>query len=439
MKAASIVRISIAVCAAPIMVACTSLTDIDAPGVVQPPSVDNAVGAAARFAGASRLFTTALVAQSGSIVAVGLLTDELISGNLPGNLGFIEIDQRRLPESYTQGGGYSALQTARVNLASASQALQQFLPTPPSRIGQALAYTGYVELVLGETFCAGVPFSSIVNGVETLGQPTTNAEVFARALLHFDSAAVFAVDSARVLNLIRLGKGRTLLGLGRYAEAAVAVAAVPTSYVYNLDISSTVTTQTNAIFSYMSGGGGGGVGDRDGGNGLNFRTAGDPRVPSAFAIRGLDNVTDIYRFTTYNSTAANVPLARGTEARLIEAEAALQANNNDAATTGTGWLGLLNTLRATAITPALPALADPGSYDARVDLLFRERAFWTYLTGQRLGSLRRLVRQYNRPANTVFPTGTYKDGLPFGADMTLPMGSNDGQNPFFKGCTNRDA
>ena len=84
-------------------------------------------------------------------------------------------------------------------------------------------------------------------------------------------------------------------------------------------------------------------------------------------------------------------------------------------------------------------LADPGSYPARVSLLFRERAFWLFLTGHRLGDMRRLVRQYGRPANTVFPTGTYKDGLPYGNDVNFPIGTNDGQNPYFKGCTNRDA
>ena len=78
-------------------------------------------------------------------------------------------------------------------------------------------------------------------------------------------------------------------------------------------------------------------------------------------------------------------LTTGAEARLIEAEAALASG--DVAT----WLGKLNTLRATAITPAMSPLTDPGSTDARVDLLFRERAFWLFLTGHRFGDLRRLM------------------------------------------------
>jgi starch-binding outer membrane protein, SusD/RagB family len=418
---------------------CSSLTDIDAPGVVQPDAVDNPVGAVARYAGATRLFVTALAGQVGTITSVGLITDELVSGNQPNNAGGIEPDQRRLPETYTQFSGYQGLHAARVNLAAAADALKKFAPTPASRIGQMLALTGYVELSLGENFCAGVPFSTVTPEGEQYGQPTTTAEVFGRALAHFDSAATFAADSARVLNMVRVGRGRTLLDLGRYADAAAAVAAVPTSFVYTLDISTTVATQNNALFNIMNSANGAGVGDREGINGLNFRTAADPRVPTVFFRRAADNVTDLYRFTPISSTASPIALATGVEARLIEAEAALQANRNDASPAGPGWLGILNTLRATAITPGLPALADPGSFDARVNLLFRERAFWMYLTGHRLGDMRRLVKQYGRPTESVFPTGTYKDGLPYGPHVNFPLGTSDGQNPFFRGCTDRAA
>ncbi|MBA3405368.1 MAG: hypothetical protein H0U13_11905 [Gemmatimonadaceae bacterium] len=37
----------------------------------------------------------------------------------------------------------------------------------------------------------------------------------------------------------------------------------------------------------------------------------------------------------------------------------------------------------------LPPLVDPGTADARINLLFREKAFWTFSRGQRLGDLHR--------------------------------------------------
>jgi hypothetical protein len=123
-------------------------------------------------------------------------------------------------------------------------------------------------------------------------------------------------------------------------------------------------------------------------------------------------------------------LASGIEARLIEAEAALQVGNNNAA------MQAINTLRQSA---GLPALATPGTAAARVDLLFRERGFWLYLTGHRLGDLRRLVRQYGRPEASVFPTGDYHKGGAYGSDVNFPVSSDERNNPNFEACLDRNA
>ena len=136
------------------------------------------------------------------------------------------------------------------------------------------------------------------------------------------------------------------------------------------------------------------------------------------------------------TTGAATPtvLANGTEARLIEAEATLRAG--DAAT----WLSTLNGLRATQISPALAPLVDPGTANARIDLQFRERAFWLFATGHRLGDLRRLVRQYGRPTETVFPTGAYRAGRVCGPDVNIAMPNvSETRNPNYKGCLDRNA
>ena len=129
------------------------------------------------------------------------------------------------------------------------------------------------------------------------------------------------------------------------------------------------------------------------------------------------------------------------EARLIQAEAALQAAPDDTSSQATGWLGIRNHLRETAITPALPDTTDPGSFDARVDLLFRERALWLFLTGHRLGDLRRLIRQYGRDQSTVFPVGPYDAGSgTFGTDVNAPIPPDERKyNPRFTGCMGRGA
>src|SRR5262249_10319369 len=163
-----------------------------------------------------------------------------------------------------------------------------------------------------------------------------------------------------------VGRARTLLDLGRYAEAAAAVSGVPTSYQLDVEFSTAISGQQNNVFSIINTNRYKTVADRDGGVGLNFRSANDPRVVTVRGGTGTDGVNPVFQFSKFTSLGSPITLASGIEARLIESEAALQANRNDASPTGSGWLGILNSLRATSISPALTQLTDPGSFDARV-------------------------------------------------------------------------
>src|SRR5207237_1824623 len=99
----------------------------------------------------------------------------------------------------------------------------------------------------------------------------------------------------------------------------------------------------------------------------------------------------------------------------------------------------------TVTSPVMPALADPGpgpnanGHDARVDLLFREWAFWTFSRGQRLENLRRLVRYYGYPSTSVYPEGVHYRGGTYGTDLQLPAPQAEQNNPNFKGCLDRNA
>ena len=57
-----------------------------------------------------------------------------------------------------------------------------------------------------------------------------------------------------------------------------------------------------------------------------------------------------------------------------------------------------------------------------------------YFTSHRVGDLRRLVRQYNRAPNTVWPTGNYFKGGVYGTDQNLPPSQAERNNPDYKGC-----
>ncbi|MDB4916114.1 MAG: hypothetical protein JWM95_3758, partial [Gemmatimonadetes bacterium] len=383
---------------------CSSLTDVNAPDVVQPAALENPTGAMALWAGALSRTTTAF-AQT--VVSSGELSDELISVTAAGS----DADRRRLLEPAITGlYPYTAMHAAHGAVLQAIGVAQRVAPQPASRTGQLFALLGYIELSFAEQVCSGVPLGAIHDGLDVPGQPLTSAEMYARAIADFDSSLVYTVDSARIGNFARVGRGRAMLGVGQYANARTAVAAVPTAYVYRTENSATV--QLNSVYDAINNGKRSSVADREGLNGLNFRTASDPRVATQLVGKGTDGTSDLYAFTMYTSLASPIVVASGTEARLIEAEALLNAG--DAA----GALALLNTLRTT-VTGLAPLTLQPDNA-SRVDQLFRERAFWLFLTGHRQGDLRRLVRQYGRAREAVFPTGAYaKGGATYGTDVTF--------------------
>ena len=73
-------------------------------------------------------------------------------------------------------------------------------------------------------------------------------------------------------------------------------------------------------------------------------------------------------------------------------------------------------------------------------MLFKERAYWLWLTGHRLGDMRRLIRQYGRTAATVFPTGPmlYRPGNSYGNDVNMVIPIRERNNPKFQGCLDRN-
>ena len=51
--------------------------------------------------------------------------------------------------------------------------------------------------------------------------------------------------------------------------------------------------------------------------------------------------------------------------------------------------------------------------------------------------MRRLVRQYGRTVDQVFPQGVHYKGGSYGGDVNLPVVTAERNNPNFKGCTDR--
>jgi hypothetical protein len=417
-------------------------------GTERPETYNTTAGARGVYLGAKAQTNSGLAS---AILDAGALTDELTSeglGSSPQSIGATgdPVDERLLPDGVTGNAGdrsYSTLQKVRGYALEAIGLLQTYDTTraSPALQGEMYALEGYAELLLAELYCSGVPLSTLDFQKDFTYQPSSTTEqVYRHASVLFDTAMALARDSANIESLAQVGKGRALLDLGEYEQAAEIVATVPDTFRYQF--SHNFGIGQGYEFARWT------IASREGVNGLPFSTSDDPRTqvisrgPNQFGVPQFEPAQ--YPI----ETAAPIVLANGIEARLIQAEAEL--HSGDAA-----WLTTLNTLRttcqttSTCPTPApagtggidgLPPLSDPGSDSARVTLLFTERANWLFLTAHRQGDLRRLVSQYGRPQNTVYPTGLYFGGQgSYGTDVTLPIPSSERVNPLFHGCIDRGA
>jgi len=423
---------------------CSSLTSVDAPDILQPSQLNTPDGANVLRVGAiSNFYYFGILYPFGVQGTVGVLSDELVSGGSDGTQE--AMDARRLTgdAEFT----YYTMHQSRHNFEAAIAAYQKFPQLPRDYMGELFTLLALDEDYLGEVMCSGVPLSEIVDGQPQYGTPLTTQQLLEHALGNADSGVKYAVDTVRYKYLAQVVRARVLLNLGQFDAAATAVSGVPTSFLFNAEATTSTLNQYNLIGLNQVYGKFYGVADKEGINGLDFRSSGDPRIVPNIGDLGLgaDGLTEIFEWLPYGNLDSPVPLANGIEARLIEAEAAQQ--RGDAAT----WLTTLNTLRTdgtqtggvynpgTGGVAGLAPLTDPGTAAGRVDLTFRERAFWLFFQGHRLGDLRRLIRQYGRSQDTVFPTGPYKNNGSYGTDVNVAIPTGENSNPNFHGCLDRGA
>ncbi len=414
-----------------------TLLDVADPDVVRP---GNLVGKSALPALRSGVFGSFQIAFSGGgdlqngghegiINLGGLFSDELINAETFSDR--INLDAHRV----TAANGsmvalFLDLSRARAAAAAASRKYAKFDPGTAGHI-EMIAIDGFAHILFGEHYCSGVPFSTITDDEELqYGQPLSTSEIFEVAIAKFDSVIAMGqtLQDDVLASLGRVGKGRALVNLGRFADAAAAVAGVPTSFSFDIQSSTNSDRQKNGIWHYFTNSASFSVADHEGGVGLPFASDDDPRIrPEDTGGPGFDGETELFVSLKYPDATTPTVLAAGDEARLIEAEAALRAGSASA------MLATLDALRAGI---GLDPLTDPGTQVGREDLLFKERAYWLYLTGHRTGDLRREVRQYGRSIASVYPSGPYFKGGVYGTDYVLPVSADERNNPNFQGCSN---
>jgi hypothetical protein len=432
------------------------ILEVTDPDVINPSDINSASGAEALRVGALARFNNATSGNESFLLLGGLLADEYRSGDTFTERN--EADRRNsLPNNTNVRVAFRFSYRARLSALQAIEALERF-DAPDWQVAEMHLIIAYIENQLAENACNGIPLSTVSGTEVEYGPPVETPAVYESALAAVNSALALVTgtgaDEVRVRNAASALKGRILANLDRHADAATAVSTVPTAYEYSMEHS--LTSNLNAIWNFNNSVGRWIVSNGEGGNTINYALAGDPRLPicrgststttgagtlavcpSGTAGRAFDiqaRTIPLFVQLRFPAVSTPVPLISGIEARLIQAEAALRAGDVP------NFLALHNALRGTV--SGLAPLTDPGSDDAREDLHFREKAFWLFGRGYRLGDMRRLIRQYDRNPETVFGTGNWFKGGTFGTDVNFPIPQAEENNPAFpknQSCIDRDA
>ena len=416
------------------------LLAVDTPDIVSPDRAQSAAGAQSFFIAAQGDFARFIGGDRGGSSPLGLnltgglLADELISTRS----GTEHIDNRAIDPSAFPSSSWNQVGISYVRNVRAIRALLAFPPATGAneQLAQLHAMQGMILAITAETYCNGVPLWDGQSDTDPQTKTYSTSDLYGAAILQLDSAVKLST-AASTINVATIGKARVLLDqatpatlAASSASAAALVAAIPTSYKYNVVFGTSTSGLGNAIYDWANATKNFSAVDKEGVNGLDYISSGDPRIKvDPTKVSAGQDGTRTAALNQYASLDAPVTVASGIEARLIEAESQLASGN-------ASWIATLNTLRATiGLAPLAPAATLAGQQDQ----LFRERAFWMYLTAHRLGDMRRLVRQYGRGAETVYPTGSYFKGGAYGTDVVLLPAQEEKNNPNWTGCTDTKA
>jgi hypothetical protein len=441
--------------AALLAVACRgSVTDttlrVITPTVIDPGVLNNADGANALRTGALARLRNVAGGSESSWLFGGLVADEWQTSST-----FIqndEADERKISlDNASVTFQFRTIQQVRTASNQAIASLKTYRPTASTDIAEMYFARGFAELQLAQDFCNGIPLSDASVSPIVYGKPQTIDAVFRVAMASLDTAITLSgtgadAQSVLVNRAARVARARAQLGINDIAGAATTVAAVPSTFTY--DMTYALSSGDNILWAQPFSSNRYSLGDTVVVTGagtfitkpsINFASAADPRVPAQNPGKRAQDGSVFVKTTSLWAQTTSVSVFNGIDARLIEAEAFLKAGNT------TSWLATLNLLRTQPPIPlgaitvtAMAPLADPGDAASRLALTFREKAFWTFGRGQRLSDMRRLLRQYGLAEANVFPSGTHYRGVPYGTDKNLPVPTDELNNPNFTGCLDRN-
>ena len=382
-----------------------SLFDVQNPGRILDDDLNTVAGVASLVTGMSSDFS---VSYDGLAFTTAILSDEVVGSGSYFSTGRY---RRGLFDSEDANGFWAGVQRARwvaeaglIRMAN----IEGYQFDGNAETARAHLFGGLANRWFGENFCQAVfsaPYDEENPGpggeIDT-GEAVDRQVAFQRAVVLLEGAARHGSSAGRsdVVNAAEGGLAQVYLGMGDMSNAVAHAAKVPTDFVFSAAYSSNSGRETSQIWNETHGRHeisawmtlAGTVG------------AGDPRTPwkdcsaegsGCPSGNGADGQTTHYRQEKYPTRDDDIPLVKGTEMRLIEAEAALVAGNLESA------MAKINEVRA---HHGLDPLESDGTIGQITggdggganltsmsgwDILDRERHLTLWLEGRRLWDLHR--------------------------------------------------
>ncbi len=382
-----------------------SIFEVTNPGRILDDDLNTARGVASLVTGMSADFSASYDDLS---FTTARLSDEIVGSGSYFSTGRY---RRGLFDSEDANGFWAGVQRARW-VAEAGllrmREIEGYQFDGNAETARAHLFAGLANRWFGENFCQTVfsePYSDEMpgpGGETDTGDAMERSAAFRRALPLLQGAKQHGSSSgqADIATAAEGGLAQVYLGLGDMQNAVASAARVPTDFVFSAAYSSNSGRETSQIWNETHGRHeisawmtlAGTVG------------AGDPRTPwtdcsdpsnGCPSGNGADGQTTHYRQEKYPTRDDDIPLVKGTEMRLIEAEAALVAG--DLATA----MAKINEMRAHHGLDPLESDGTIGSITggdgggahmtsmSGWDILDRERHLTLWLEGRRLWDLHR--------------------------------------------------
>lgn len=345
------------------------LTDVSNPGPIQDQALNDAAAGRTVFIG---LVSDVEVAAGSAAYYAGVASTDL---NADATQGWVQnMGAGRLltdESSYVWDEAQAARWTAEQGIARLKKTQPDADRSP--YIAGAHLWAGYANRILGDVACVAV-----FDG----GAAQPNAEYYRRAIGHFDQAITIATAIGASMDSVRraatAGLAQSHLILGNYTQAAAFAAQVPDNFLWVAHRSANSVREQNRVWeaTVLST-----QATVHGTLSASLGASGDPRTPWLDLKKfGSSGLRPYYQQMKYPDRAADIPLAKGAEMRLIEAEALLRGGDV------TGAMAKVNAVRSAAGVAPVTATTTADAWVA----LDQERHLALWLEGRRLRDNARL-------------------------------------------------